>query len=90
MVLSTSAILIAIWTINTRVLPHLRSNLEFILAYLSFYFKSSTFGVAVFYIAYFFDFSITRMNKPNINNNIFGISSFRNRFNHPLAQTVSF
>ena len=73
---------------NTRVLLRSKLNLGFNLNYFSFCCKFCAFRSILFYILelLFFTFYL-RINKPNIHNNIIGISSFQNGLNDRFSST---
>ena len=72
---------------KTRLLLCSKPNLEFSLNYFSFLLEifcisNYTFLQRMFFFFFFF---YSRMNKPNMHNNIIGISSYQNGFNHPFS-----
>ena len=78
----TSAMSAGIWINNTGVLLHSRPNPGFSLSYYSFYLKI----LKIFQHNFFYP----RKNKRNINTNITGIPSFRNRLNHQFEVAIFF
>ena len=71
---------------NTRVLLCSRPNLGFNLNYFCFYCKYCAFRIILFTL-HVFKFFYPRINKPNMHNNITGISSFQNGFNDLFSST---
>ena len=84
--LSTNEKLAVIWIILNRyyIVDLILDSISIVLV---FYCKFWAFRIILFYNAYFYFFSYLSINKPNIRNNIIGISSFQTGLKDPFSST---